>query len=94
MKSPVVTRSYYGAPTQTSPRARVVHRTIKSRQVSGRSHGHAVEPRMKNSYHQAKRAVARAKKLAGRERPLAGTLGRPRKPAPEEMVSWLVVDPK
>jgi hypothetical protein len=33
----VVTRSYYGASTQASPRDEVVHRTIKSRQVSGRS---------------------------------------------------------
>jgi hypothetical protein len=62
-----VARSYYGAPTQASPRAHVAHRTNKS-------HRHAVEPRMKNSHHQAKRTVARAKKLAGRERPLAGNV--------------------
>ena len=70
----VVTRSYYGAPTLASPRAHVVHRTSKSRQVSGRSHRHAVEPRMKTSHHQSKRAVARAKKLTRRDRPLAGNV--------------------
>jgi hypothetical protein len=69
-----VTRSYYGAPAQVSSRAHVVHRTIKSRQANGRSHRRAVEPRMKTSHHQAKRAVARAKKLARRERPLAGNV--------------------
>lgn len=69
-----VTGSYDGAPTQASPRSRVVHRTIKSRQVSRRSHGHTVEPRMKTYHHQAKRPVARVKKLGRRERPLAGNV--------------------
>lgn len=68
-----VTRSYYARPVHAPTHARI-HRSVEPRQVSVRSHRYAVEPRMKTHYHQAKRPVARGKKLARRASPPASNV--------------------